>query len=124
MSTRPWRAISNMRSPCGACSSSALFFGKARRPPVGEASIVSPTQSSRMRDVGSPWRRSAGQISPVSWQANAVIMSTLNGVPLIAASMAGWNWLLNQNASWALGMSHLPSLGEMVRRRPARIEKC
>ena len=59
-----------------------MFFGNARRPPpVGEASMVSPTQSSRMRAVGRPWRRSAGQISPVSWQAKAVIMSTLSGVP-------------------------------------------
>ena len=29
---------------------------------------------------------------------------TLNGVPAMAASICGWNWLLNQNASWALGM--------------------
>jgi len=30
-----------------------LFFGNARRPPpVGDASIVSPTHSSRMREVG------------------------------------------------------------------------
>ena len=113
-----------MRSPCGACSSSALFFGKARRPPpVGDASIVSPTQSSRMREVGKPWRRSAGQISPVSWQANAVIMSTLNGVPAMAFSIAGWNWLLNQNASWALGMSCSPSVGKPSRRTAARIAK-
>ncbi|MEO8309856.1 MAG: hypothetical protein ABI520_01685 [Caldimonas sp.] len=48
-----------------------------------------------MREVGRPWRRNAGQISPVSWQANAVTMSTLNGVPAMAFSIAGWNWLLN-----------------------------
>lgn len=95
MSTSPWRAISNMRSPCGDCNNSVLFFGKARRPPVADASIVSPTHSSRMREVGRPWRRNAGQISPVSWQANAVTMSTLNGVPAMAFSIAGWNWLLN-----------------------------
>src|SRR3954468_22638130 len=34
MSTRPWRAIANMPSPCGDCSSSALFLGKARRQPL------------------------------------------------------------------------------------------
>ena len=59
-----------------------------------------------MRDVGKPWRRSAGQISPVSWQANAAIMSTLNGVPAIAA--------LDRGLELALEPEHVLGVGHVV----------
>ena len=42
-------------------------------------------------------------------------MSTLNGVPAIAASIWGWNWLLNQNTSWALGIASSSSFARWRR---------
>jgi hypothetical protein len=41
----------------------------------------------------------------------AVMKSTVSGVPATAASICGWNWVLNQSTSALSGMGDLTTVG-------------